>query len=35
MEARALALPKVQAALGGRTPRKVICVKDKLVNVVG
>jgi len=35
MEARALALPKVQAALGGRPPRKVICVKDKLVNVVG
>jgi len=35
MEARALALPKVQAALGGRPPRKVICVKDKLVNIVG
>ncbi len=35
MEARALALPKIQAALGGRTPRKVICVKDKLVNIVG
>jgi leucyl-tRNA synthetase len=35
MEARALALPKIQAALGGRPPRKVICVKDKLVNIVG
>jgi leucyl-tRNA synthetase len=35
METRALNLPKVQAALGGRPPRKVICVKDKLVNVVG
>jgi len=35
METRALALPKVQAALGGRPPRKVICVKDKLVNIVG
>jgi leucyl-tRNA synthetase len=35
MEARALLLPKVQAALGGRPPRKVICVKDKLVNIVG
>jgi leucyl-tRNA synthetase len=35
MEARALALPKIQAALGGRPTRKVICVKDKLVNIVG
>ena len=35
MKARALALAKVQAALGGRLPRKVICVKDKLVNIVG
>jgi len=35
MEARALALPKIQAALGGRPPRKVICVKNKLVNIVG
>jgi leucyl-tRNA synthetase len=35
METRALALPKVQAALAGRPPRKVICVKDKLVNIVG
>jgi leucyl-tRNA synthetase len=34
MEERALALPKIQAALGGRPPRKVICVKDKLVNIV-
>jgi leucyl-tRNA synthetase len=35
MESRALALAKVQAALGGRPPRKVICVKNKLVNIVG
>ena len=35
MEERALALPKIQAALGGRPPRKVICVKNKLVNIVG
>jgi leucyl-tRNA synthetase len=34
MEERALALPKIQTALGGRPPRKVICVKDKLVNIV-
>ncbi|MGA2532353.1 MAG: leucine--tRNA ligase [Candidatus Aminicenantales bacterium] len=34
MEERALALPKIQAALGGRPPRKVICVKNKLVNIV-
>ncbi len=30
----ALALPKVQAALGGKKPRKVIPVKNKLVNIV-
>jgi leucyl-tRNA synthetase len=35
MEARALSLPKVRAALDGRTPRKVVCVKNKLVNIVG
>ncbi|MEN6310910.1 MAG: class I tRNA ligase family protein, partial [Acidobacteriota bacterium] len=35
LRARALALPKIQAALGGRPARKVICVKDKLVNIVG
>jgi leucyl-tRNA synthetase len=35
LERRALALPKIQASLGGRTPRKVIAVKDKLVNIVG
>jgi leucyl-tRNA synthetase len=34
LEAAALALPKVQAALGGRPPRKVISVKNKLVNIV-
>jgi leucyl-tRNA synthetase len=35
LEERALALPKIQAALGGRRPRKVICIKDRLVNIVG
>ncbi|HOW86140.1 MAG TPA: leucine--tRNA ligase [Candidatus Aminicenantes bacterium] len=35
LEAAALALPKIQAALGGRTPRKVIAIRDKLVNIVG
>lgn len=34
VEAAALALPKVRAALGGKKPRKVIVVKDKLVNIV-
>ncbi len=34
LEAQALALPKIQAALGGKPPRKVISVKNKLVNIV-
>ncbi len=34
LEAAALALPKVRAALAGKAPRKVIAVKDKLVNIV-
>ncbi|HTG78849.1 MAG TPA: leucine--tRNA ligase [Sphingomicrobium sp.] len=33
-EAMALALPKVQSQLGGGTPRKVIVVPDRLVNIV-
>ena len=33
-EALALALPKVQAQLGGSAPRKVIVVPDRLVNIV-
>ena len=33
-EALALALPKVQAQLGGNPPRKVIVVPDRLVNIV-
>ncbi len=33
-EARALASPKVQAQLGGNSPRKVIVVPDRLVNIV-
>jgi leucyl-tRNA synthetase len=34
LEAAALALPKIQAALGGKPPRKVISVKNKLVSIV-
>ena len=34
LEAAALALPKIRAALGGKPPRKVISVKNKLVNIV-
>ncbi len=33
-EALALALPKIQAQLGGNPPRKVIVVPDRLVNIV-
>jgi leucyl-tRNA synthetase len=34
LEAAALALPKIRALLGGRTPRKVIAVRNKLVSIV-
>jgi len=34
LEARALGLPRVVAALGGKSPRKVIAVRNKLVNIV-
>ena len=34
MKEQALALERVQAAIAGRTARKVICIKDKLVNIV-
>ena len=34
LEARALALPKIVAALGGKAPRKVISVPNKLVSIV-
>ena len=33
-EAMALALPKVQSQLAGASPRKVIVVPDRLVNIV-
>ena len=33
-EALALASPKVQAQLAGNSPRKVIVVPDRLVNIV-
>ena len=33
-EALALALPRVQSQLAGGTPRKVIVVPDRLVNIV-
>jgi leucyl-tRNA synthetase len=34
VRARALADEKVQSLLGGKTPRKVIVVPKKLVNIV-
>jgi len=34
LEKAALALPKIQAALGGKTARKVVSVKNKLVSIV-
>ncbi|MBN2264457.1 MAG: class I tRNA ligase family protein, partial [Candidatus Aminicenantes bacterium] len=34
LEAAALARPKIRAALGGKTPRKVISVRNKLVSIV-
>jgi leucyl-tRNA synthetase len=34
LEREALALPKVLAAMGGKPARKVICVRNKLVNIV-
>jgi len=34
LEAAALALPKMKAALGGQPPRKIVSVKNKLVNIV-
>ena len=33
-EAMALALPKVQSQLAGGSPRKIIVVPDRLVNIV-
>jgi leucyl-tRNA synthetase len=35
VERLALTQPQVAAQLGGRTPRKVVVVPGKLVNVVG
>ena len=34
IKAKALASPKVDAALAGKTPRKVIVIKSRLVNIV-
>ena len=34
LEAAALALPKIQAILGDKPPRKVVSVKNKLVSIV-
>ena len=34
LEARALALPKIIAVLGGKAPRKVVAVRNKLVSIV-
>jgi len=35
IEALALALPSVQNQLGYRTPKKIIVVPKKIVNIVG
>ena len=35
LETRALALPRVQELLGGRAPKRVIAVPDRIVNIVG
>ncbi|MDH4198338.1 MAG: class I tRNA ligase family protein, partial [Candidatus Aminicenantes bacterium] len=35
LKATALGLERIRAVLGAKPPRKVICVKDKLVNIVG
>jgi hypothetical protein len=34
VRAPALAIPTVQAAMGGKPPRKLIVVKNKIVNIV-
>ncbi len=34
MRDQALTLERIQAAVGGRTVRKVVCIPDKLVNIV-
>ncbi len=34
LEAKALGLPKIVAALGGKTPRKVVAVRNRLVSIV-
>ena len=34
LEAKALGLPRIVAALGGKAPRKVVAVRNKLVSIV-
>jgi len=34
LKEKALSLPRIQELLGGRPPRKIICVKNKLVSLV-
>jgi leucyl-tRNA synthetase len=34
IQAKALASAKVQAALNGQTPKKIIVIKSRLVNIV-
>ena len=34
MKATALGLPRIQALIGGKPVRKVVCIKNKIVNIV-
>jgi leucyl-tRNA synthetase len=34
MKAQALASPRIQALLEGKAVRKVVCIKNKIVNIV-
>jgi hypothetical protein len=34
MKAQALALPRIQALIGEKAVRKVVCIKNKIVNIV-
>jgi leucyl-tRNA synthetase len=34
LKAQALASPRIQALLEGKTVRKVVCIKNKIVNIV-
>jgi leucyl-tRNA synthetase len=34
MKAQALASPRIQALIAGKPVRKVVCIKNKIVNIV-